>query len=268
MKKPRWRWLGLGMTLLGVLFLGLIGTYFGYIAYARNQVSDIAVEEPLVLPAPGELWGANVRADVPTGVVESQGSLPISLYSLVQDPPEFWDDPYWFESLEDDALAAEFRSVGPQDLLSGAVANPTRLRIPALGLDASVEGLPILDLGNARQYATPKNVVGHIPESANPGARGNVWLFGHLESPIRGEGSIFKKLPQVHDLLRDGRRVYVVVDSDDGSFLYQVREFTKIHQDDLRLLDSDEPLVTLVTCWPRFKYDERIVVTAELVGIK
>ena len=264
MNKTRWRWLGLIMALLGFLILGLILAYLSYVFYTRNQVGHISVEEPLRLPAPDELSDAAVS----TEAVQIQHSPYISLYALVQDPPEFWDDPYWLESLEDDALEEQFQPVVPEELLGSAAASPTRLRIPALDLDASIEGLPILNLGDARQYATPKNVVGHIPESANPGARGNVWLFGHLESPIRGEGSIFGKLPQVHDLLRNGQRVYVVVDSDDGSFLYQVREFNKIHQDDLRILNSNDPLLTMVTCWPHFKYDERILVTAELVGMK
>jgi sortase (surface protein transpeptidase) len=137
-----------------------------------------------------------------------------------------------------------------------------------LGLDVEVKGLRIRDLGDAREYETPVLVVGHIPESANPGGRGNVWLFGHLESPIRGEGSVFQDLPQVYDLLRRGQQVYAIVDSAEGSFLYQVRSFRKVPQDELYLWDADGPVVSLVTCWPRYKYDERIVVTAELVGVR
>ena len=41
-----------------------------------------------------------------------------------------------------------------------------------------------------------------------------------------------------------------------------------VHKDDLRLYDSDEAAVTLVTCYPRLRYDHRFVVTATLVGVK
>lgn len=165
------------------------------------------------------------------------------------------------------AIAGAFSGVDWGSLPEQA-APPTRLRIPALGLDARVEGLRILDLGDARAYETPVRVVGHIPESAAPGALGNVWLFGHLESPIRGEGSIFRDLPKVHDLLQDGQAVYVIMDSADGSFLYQVREFRKVPVEEMSLQRTEEPLLTMVTCWPRFSYDERILVTAELVGVR
>ena len=46
-----------------------------------------------------------------------------------------------------------------------------------------------------------------------------------------------------------------------------VESFRKIHGDDLELYKAEDSVVTLVTCWPRFVYDERILVTAELVGI-
>ena len=57
------------------------------------------------------------------------------------------------------------------------------------------------------------------------------------------------------------------MDTGDGGFLYMVESFRKIHGDDLELYKAEDSVVTLVTCWPRFVYDERILVTAELVGI-
>jgi LPXTG-site transpeptidase (sortase) family protein len=180
---------------------------------------------------------------------------------------DVWDEAAGEFPVDYTAIAREFRPVDWAALPEQA-APPTRLRIPALGLDARVQGLRILDLGDARAYETPDNVVGHIPESGAPGARGNVWLFGHLESPVRGEGSIFRNLPKVYDLLQQGQAVYVIADSADGSFLYQVSEFRKVPEEDMSLQRSEEPLLTMVTCWPRLKYDERILVTAELVGVR
>ena len=178
-----------------------------------------------------------------------------------------WDESVWELPVDHTAIAEKFRPVDWAALPEQAAA-PIRLRIPALGLDARVQGLRILDLGDSRAYETPDKVVGHIPESAPPGTRGNVWLFGHLESPARGEGSVFRNLPKLYDLLQKGQPIYAIASSADGSFLYQVREFRRIPEEELSLQPSEEPLLTMVTCWPRLKYDERIVVTAELVGVR
>ena len=237
--KPPYKWLGIGMVLLGALFLIAAGTFLAYTSYESSRLDDVAILPSVTSP---------------------------SVLSIVRDPPEMWDDVNWAESLEDDALVAEFEPVNLQEIYGRPGSEPTRLVIPALSLDAKVEGLPILDIGDAKEYATPDNVIGHIPQSANPGAIGTGWLFGHLESPVRGEGSVFRDLPRVHDLINDGRRVLVVLESDEGRFLYEVREFIKIPKGEFQFTNSEAPLITLVTCWPRFAYDERILVTAELIG--
>ena len=249
-----WRLVGLLVMLVGALLLALNGLYVGYVAYARNQVGDITVQRLPAIP--------------PTAAADpaAQGLAPPSIPR--QPLPVYGEDEPPMDEIPEEFLRPPgFRPVTPQDLLSFGAAPPTRVRIPAIELDADIAGLEILDLGDARAYETPKNVVGHIPESANPGASGNVWLFGHLESPIRGEGSVFSNLPELHGVLQQAYEVYVIVDSAEGSFLYLVGDFRKIHRSQLYLWDSEQPVVTLVTCWPRFKYDERILVTAALVGI-
>jgi LPXTG-site transpeptidase (sortase) family protein len=143
-----------------------------------------------------------------------------------------------------------------------------RISIPAIELEADVQELGILDLKDFRQYETPNNVVGHIPDTANPGEVGNNWLFGHLQSPIRNEGSVFRDLPLIPEILRTGQRVYVVLEGQAASYLYEVYETDVVHQDDLHLYPTDEAAITLVTCVPTFTYDYRLLVTASLVGFK
>ena len=162
-----------------------------------------------------------------------------------------------------------FRPLDPITIpAKGTLDSPTRIIIPSIGVDSKVASLQIMDLGNSRAYETPKHVVGHIPELANPGERGSTWLFGHLESPIAGEGNVFYNLPKIPDLLRKGRDVYVVLYSGSTSFLYRVTETRVVHQDDMKLYDLGGPNVHLVACVPRLVYDHRIVVTGELVGIR
>ena len=305
MGRRRWRWMGLALALLGLLLLGAEGAYLVAVEYSRGQVGDVVVTTPLGLPQPQDLafpQAASTSVAPESGTPQETTALgPLQLrvpqrvastpsttpdtrdntasittpairggYTSLADTTSYsdvWDEAVGEFPVDYTAIAKEFRSVDWSTLPEQA-APPTRLRIPALGLDARVQGLGIVDLGDARAYETPVRVVGHIPESAPPGVRGNVWLFGHLESPVRGEGSIFRNLPKVYDLLQQGQAVYVIADSADGSFLYQVREFRRVPEEEMSLQRSNEPLLTMVTCWPRLKYDERILVTAELVGVR
>ena len=193
------------------------------------------------------------------------------LYPGVQSHPKYWDRPLWAgtDVRPGIGLPDNFR-------LTAASNRPGRLgrsralriRIPAIELDSDIKELGILDLGDSREYETPKNTVGHIPETVNPGHLGNGWFFGHLESPIKGEGSVFRNLPEIPERLRNGDPVYIRFGTEDGEYLYQVTRTHLVHEDDLRLYDSDEAAVTLVTCYPRLRYDQRLIVTAKLVGIK
>ena len=167
-------------------------------------------------------------------------------------------------------LPAGFRAVAARGgaLARGEGALTTRIAIPLIGVDSAISELAIVDVGDSREYETPKNLVGHIPQSPNPGELGNAWYFGHLESPIRGEGSVFKRLPEIPDLLRDGDDVFVELDAEDGrTYLYKVSRTEVMHEDELRLYGADRAQLTLVACVPRLVYDHRIVVTAELVGV-
>ena len=298
MGRRRWRWIGLALALLGLLLLGAEGAYLAAVEYGRGRVSDVVVTEPLGIPQPQGLavpQSVSVSAaPAPSAPQEAAALGPLQLRiperpTSAADPSptpatrggyaslagladatayeQAWDESAGEFPIDHTAIAEKFRPVDWAALPEQA-APPIRLRIPALGLDAQVQGLRILDLGDARAYETPDKVVGHIPESAAPGTRGNVWLFGHLESPVRGEGSIFRDLPKVYDLLQQGQAVYVIASSADGSFLYQVREFRRVPEEEMSLQRSEKPLLTMVTCWPRLKYDERILVTAELVGVR
>jgi LPXTG-site transpeptidase (sortase) family protein len=150
----------------------------------------------------------------------------------------------------------------------GTMPPATQIHIPAIDLTESIGELELLDLGDAQAYETPKQIVGHIPESANPGELGNVWLFGHLESPIRREGSVFHNLPKIPDLLRKGTPIYVILETRKGEYLYEAVQTNVVQASELTLYPTSEPTLTLVTCIPRYVYDQRLIVSATLVGFK
>ncbi len=139
--------------------------------------------------------------------------------------------------------------------------------IPMIGVDSKVQDLGIDLTADVRKWESPKWVVGHIPTTARPGGQGEGWYFGHLESPIRGEGNVFSKLPDIPKLLRAGKKVEIILEGPDGKYVYQAYKSTWVEQEDLRITDSGNRDITLVTCYPRLRYDKRLLITAALVDI-
>ena len=202
-----------------------------------------------------------------------------ALYPAMHIHPKFWAQPLWsggepyvyIPGSPGAGLPDGFRAMSAMDgaLLRGEGTTTTRISIPLIDVDSGTTELAILNLGDSREYETPKHLVGHIPQSPNPGEIGNAWFFGHLESPIKGEGNVFHRLPEIPDLLRDGDDVFVELESEDGrTFLYKTTRTEVIHQDEFEFYGSNVAQLTLVACVPRLVYDHRIVVTAELVGVK
>ena len=143
----------------------------------------------------------------------------------------------------------------------------TLMTVPGIGLKAIVEELEVVETGDSRAWETPKHSVGHIPTTARPGASGQGWYFGHLQSPIRGEGSVFRKLPELAARFKKGERFIINLDAGDLRYVYEVYRTDVIHQTELVLSDSGQDDITLVACWPEYVYSERVLVTAALIDV-
>ena len=194
-------------------------------------------------------------------------------FPATQVHPKYWHQPMWagtdlYTALDTSATNGFIPTSQLEVVLKGSNTEALRIAIPAIGVDSDVSELAILDLGDRRRYETPNQVVGHIPGTANPGEQGNGWFFGHLESPVAGEGNVFKRLPDIARMLTNGDNVYVSVTNDGGVYLYQVVESRVVHHSELWLYDSAEATISLVTCSNRPYYDYRQVVTATLVGFR
>lgn len=124
---------------------------------------------------------------------------------------------------------------------------PTRLVIPKIGVDAPiVKGVGWEDL---------KKGVGHLPNSAHPGERGNMYLAAHND--IYGE--IFRYLEELE--LGDEYFVY----AGQESFRYVVKERRIIKPTEVEvMLPTTEPVTTLQTCYPYLVNTHRLVVIGEL----
>ena len=233
--------------------LAAVGGYYAYSEVARSRLSDLNYYV-------GE--GSSDR----TG--EHASIFPGSFV-----PPLAWTDPRWAD-VDYQAFAPVLEGFAPLagsglPAEDGGLSAPVQINIPSIGLASTVEELRVVNYGDARGWETPKDIVGHIPTTPNPGALGNVYLFGHLQSPVRGEGSVFRNLASVPDLLRKGREVYVVLrNEEDEEYLYQVTQTSQVHQTDFAIEPSSEAIITMVACVPAYVYDHRLLVTAKLVGVR
>ena len=245
-----------GIILLGFGFLLLAsgGAYYGYSASAKSNLDDLAaVLEPRSVPA----------------IIGSSAS-NVSLFPGKAISAESWDNPSGYEPayFRETALLVGFSPVSEYGMTISNIQPSTRILIPSIGVDSPISELSILDLGDNRSYESPDNTVGHIPESADAGEQGTSWFFGHTESPISREGSVFFNLQKVPEKLRNGEDVYIITDNGVNQFLYRATSTKVVHQNDLRLDATPGADINLVSSVPRFVYDHRLVVSGELIALR
>lgn len=188
--------------------------------------------------------------------------------------PRYWAQPQWAGNLPfgGPQLPDGFIPVDPADTsistVTGAgITEGRRMRIPAINLDATVDELELRDLGDTRQWSTPNRVVGHIPSTADPGEARLGWYFGHLDNFISNEGDIFRHLPKIAELIQFDP-VDIFIETENAEYVYRVTGTRQVHRDELRLTDTNDAQIMLVTCWPFRVYDHRILVSASLIAIR
>jgi LPXTG-site transpeptidase (sortase) family protein len=89
-----------------------------------------------------------------------------------------------------------------------------------------------------------------------------------MESPLIGEGSVFRNLDQVPDKLTNGEEVQIITDNGTEQFLYRVTATRVVHEDQITLDGDGGPNIHLVSCFPRLVYDHRLIVDATLIAKK
>ncbi|MBI2171960.1 MAG: sortase [Chloroflexi bacterium] len=279
-KKDKGRPLAWLVALSGALVVFLSGAYLVYGKVATQNLDGLVYSQQPSGQSLGEALGPTTLEDLQgpasfnlaeVGGLAGPTPSTLGLYPGPLMPFNSWVEP-WLASAPptDDSEFVRGFLPAPKELLSGVGMLPaaTRIWIPSIEVDATVKGLAIRELENSREYETPDQVVGHIPTTGNPGEAGRGWYFGHLETPLRNEGSVFRDLPRIPGLLRQGERVLIVLESSTGNYLYEVYATNVVYKTELRVTDSGESEITLVTCIPALVYDYRLVVTARLVGVR
>lgn len=257
----------------GIFLLVISGSYFIYSQVAREDLGN------LVYPAATTLSLPQTPLQV-APIIEAIEAISIpetrftQAYSGLAIQPKYWADPTWAEgtgAVTVDEFRNGFQRLQQSDLATVGTLEPvTRIEIPSIGLDAAIKELELLNLGNAYAWETPNNIVGHVPSTANVGEAGRGYLFGHLESPLQGEGNIFRRLPEIPQFLKDGEEVYVKLSQADGAtYLYKVVSTEVVDKDDFLILPpGSKGIVSLVACVPKLVYSHRLIVNAEPVGIQ
>lgn len=121
------------------------------------------------------------------------------------------------------------------------------LRIPKIGVEAVVEGVGVEAL---------KAGPGHYPSTPLPGQPGNAAIAGHRTT----YGAPFYRT----DELEPGDLIEVT--TRQGDFTYRVREKKVVLPSQNEVLaPSEENLLTLTTCNPRFSAAQRLIIISELV---
>ncbi len=123
-----------------------------------------------------------------------------------------------------------------------------RIEVPRLGVSAIV--------ASGIDRRTLRRAVGHVPATALPGEPGNVALAAHRDRFFRG----------LQGIEEDDE---ILITTPDGVFHYRVQWREVVEPEDVEVLDdTDEPTLTLVTCFP-FYYvgpaPQRFIVRARQV---
>jgi sortase (surface protein transpeptidase) len=245
---------GIFLLAFGFLLLASGGAYYAYSANATSNLDDLkAVVGPRAVSS-----------------ITGNSAANVGLFPGKAITSESWDNLYGYEpaSLKQQNLLSGFSPIGESGVTLTEVPSSTRILVPAIGVDSTISELSILDLADSRAYESPDNTVGHIPESANAGEAGTSWFFGHTESPISREGSVFFNLQSVPEKLRNGEDVFIITDNGINQFLYRATSSQVVHQDDLTLDATPGADINLVSSVPRFVYDHRLVVSGELIALR
>ena len=143
-----------------------------------------------------------------------------------------------------------------------ATLDPHPESVPINALVA-VAGTPMEKLSS---IDSPKNIVGRIPNEFLGSTDATGWYFGHLESPIKGEGNVFQELPNIANAIKNGDIVYIHLIGENYQLVYEAYSSEEIHEDDLIIFNPGLDIIKLVTCSNRPFYDYRFIVSAKLIG--
>jgi sortase A len=230
----------LSVEVLGVVGLvAIIALSLGMLRDTQQDVRAMPAATPSARPAGWAVptaTAARVRLTPSPGHHASAGPPPTAVQANVVPP--------WLRARTVAAVSSPTPTAAPTpDSPTGV-----RIAIPAIDVDA-----PVVE---GDDWETLKDGIGHRIGTAWPGEAGNSVLSAHVDV----FGSIFRRL----DALRPGDDV--LAHTPAGAFHYEVVSSRVVLPSEVSVTKpTDEPMLTLITCYPPYVDTHRLVVTARLV---
>ena len=138
---------------------------------------------------------------------------------------------------------------------------PTRLQIGSIDLVAPVVEIGVTEEDGKLVWATADHAIGHHIGTAYPGQPGNCVMSGLISSPRRGEGNIFRRLPEVNP--GDGVTIGTTA---AGPWSYEVTSTEVVLPEAIEVMaQSAAPTLTLITCVPDGVFTHRLVVHCDIL---
>ena len=153
------------------------------------------------------------------------------------------------------------RPTQPQKVI--VAGNPTRLIIPAIGVDTTVYTPADTDVDTLDHDLTKGPV--YYPGSGTA-AGGNMFIFGHSTGYKIVINKAYKVFNDLHTLT-NGDTINVV--SNGNTFVYKVKSVSKVNKNETLVnFDTSAHIITLSTCNSFGAKTDRYVVVGEYVGVK
>jgi sortase A len=146
-------------------------------------------------------------------------------------------------------LRAHVQAMASLPLPTSSPEQAIRIRIPAISVDAPVV------MGDGEEQL--KKGVGQYIHSPNPGQSGNLVLSAHND--VFGE--IFRDLDQ----LETGDEVIIYTNQRAYTYVVQQQQIVGPLQVEV-MASTNEPVVTLISCYPYMVDTQRMVITATLLN--
>lgn len=160
------------------------------------------------------------------------------------------------------APASEIEAIDPT--ITGAVSPEPRLIIPKLNVDVPVHfGISLDEVMSAMN-----NGVAHYRiagASAYPGEIGNLVITGHSAGDVYSSNQ-YKYIFSGLERLEDGDLIYVNYNSVRYTYRVIKKEVVEPSNVAALVVDTNKPLLTLVTCTPLGTSRYRLLVTAEQIS--
>ena len=251
------------IEILGFSFLILGGLLYAFIQYSNESIDDLNTVIILDLNTVNTEQHSDTidkNIDNTNDSTSSKNTVKSDEESTIVNQFEYSLDPY-------QELPANFKLYKKSIFDFFDDNSPKLISINEIGLKSDIKELEIVDLGNSSSYETPKNIVGHIPQTVNPGEKGRSWYFGHLESFIKKEGNVFHMLPKIPELMKTDPYIFIHIKTNSKTFVYQIYKTQVIPKEELILdIESEYSEVILVTCVPSFLYHSRLLIFSKLIG--